>query len=634
MSDGVANYILKATDDTAAAFNSVNKRVDETSRNMANIGEAMAKAASVMATATAAVVAGMVYITKQTSDAVDAQAELATALRTSYNSLTNLGLIGKVVGVDVSTMNTSVMKLNDSIADLARGGTGDAAKKLRELGLTAEQLSALDADQRIATIAERIKEVVPAAQQAAFAVDILGRTAGQALLQIDSAKVADAATQAERFGVALSDMEVQKIAQVADSMDTINLAMGGIGNSVALSMAPIFAETARQITGAADAMEGFRNVGIGVRSVLVNIVALVADVADVISLPFRAAGYTIETVFANIFAAITRTYTNLIHGINAIPGINLDAHEKAAGRLAKSAETAAGLAGKRLSDLFASDLWGNQLRDWVIEVDVASMKAASIAAENARKVRDEMANGNGAPVGDTGKPDEKAKEIADLSAHLDERNRVIREHLWMSEEDESELKRLRARDEIAEANRRAKDKETAAARKKKDREDTFAGTRDMLNNLSVLMNSSSRKAFEVGKAAAIGETLMNTYASATGAYKSLVSIPFVGPALAAAAAASAVIAGMANVQSIRSQQFGGGGGSAPAVPSVTSATSAAIAPVQSAPTLPTSSQSGGPQRQTTIIVESGNAMLDVWIRDKLAPAMRQAHGDGITFITA
>lgn len=632
MSDGVANYILKATDDTAAAFNSVNKRVDETSRNMANIGEAMAKAASVMATATAAVVAGMAYITKQTSDAVDAQAELATALRTSYNSLTNLGLIGKVVGVDVSTMNTSVMKLNDSIADLARGGTGDAAKKLRELGLTAEQLSALDADQRIATIAERIKDVVPAAQQAAFAVDILGRTAGQALLQIDSAMVADAATQAERFGVALSDMEVQKIAQVADSMDTINLAMGGIGNSVALSMAPIFAETARQITGAADAMEGFRNVGIGVRSVLVNIVALVADVADVISLPFRAAGYTIETVFANIFAAITRTYTNLIHGINAIPGINLDAHEKAAGRLAKSAETAAGLAGQRLSDLFASDLWGNQLRDWVSEVDVASMEAASIAAENARKVRAKTAAG--APVGDTAKTDAKAQEIADLSAHLDERNRVIREHLWMSEEDETELRELRARDEIVEANRQARDEETAAARKKKDRERTFAGTRDMLNNLSVLMNSSSRKAFEVGKAAAIGETLMNTYASATGAYKSLVSIQFVGPALAAAAAASAVIAGMANVQSIRSQQFGGGGGSAPAVPSVTSATSAAIAPVQSAPTLPTSSQSGGPTRQTTIIVESGNAMLDVWIRDKLAPAMREAHGDGITFITA
>jgi len=627
MSDGVANYILRATDDTAAAFNSVNKRVDETSRNMANIGEAMAEAASVMATATAAVVAGMVYITKQTSDAVDAQSELASALRTSYKSLTNLGLIGKIVGVDVSTMNTSVMKLNDSIADLALGGTGDAAKKLAELGFTAQQLAGLDADQRIATIAGRIKEVVPAAQQAAFAVDILGRTAGQALLQIDSEMIADAAKQAERFGVALSDIEVAQIAQVADAMDTINLAMDGIiGNSVALSMAPIFAETAKQITGAADAMDGFRNVGIGVRSVLVNIVALVADVADVITLPFRAAGYTIETVFAEIFATITRTYTNLIHGINAIPGVNLDKHEKAAGRLAKSAETAAGLAGQRLSDLFASDLWGNQLRDWVTEVDVASMEAARIAAENARKVRAVTAAGG--PVGVTGKTDEKAQEIADLSAHLDERNRVIREHLWMSAEDEEELRVLRNRDAAVEYDRQAKDDEAIAARKKKQRQMDFEGTRAGLSALSTLMNSHSRRAFEVGKAAAIAGSIVDTYRAATKALAEL------GPIAGPFAAAAMVAAGIANVQNIRAQQFNGGGGSISAPQTPTAAINEAATPVQSAPSLPVPSNSGGPQRQTTIIVESGNAMLDVWIREKLAPAMREAHGDGITFITA
>lgn len=81
------------------------------------------------------------------------------------------------------------------------------------------------------------------------------------------------------------------------------------------------------------------------------------------------------------------------------------------------------------------------------------------------------------------------------------------------------------------------------------------------NQMSGLMNSKSRKLFEIGKAAAIGETIVNTYSAAMGAYKSLASIPIVGPALGAAAAAAAVASGIAQVQRIKSTAFGGGGGS-------------------------------------------------------------------------
>jgi hypothetical protein len=54
----------------------------------------------------------------------------------------------------------------------------------------------------------------------------------------------------------------------------------------------------------------------------------------------------------------------------------------------------------------------------------------------------------------------------------------------------------------------------------------------------------------LGKAAAVAETTINTYASATASYKALASIPVVGPALGFAAAAAAVVAGLANVKEI------------------------------------------------------------------------------------
>ena len=86
----------------------------------------------------------------------------------------------------------------------------------------------------------------------------------------------------------------------------------------------------------------------------------------------------------------------------------------------------------------------------------------------------------------------------------------------------------------------------------------------MMGSLSSLMNSENRKMFEVGKAAATGQAVIDTYKAATGAYSAMSSIPYVGPALGAAAAAAAVASGMAQVQKIQSTQFGGGGGASAA----------------------------------------------------------------------
>lgn len=60
------------------------------------------------------------------------------------------------------------------------------------------------------------------------------------------------------------------------------------------------------------------------------------------------------------------------------------------------------------------------------------------------------------------------------------------------------------------------------------------------------------------KAAAITETVINTYKAATAAYSAMAPIPIIGPALGVAAAAAAVAAGAANVAKIRSAREQGG----------------------------------------------------------------------------
>lgn len=86
----------------------------------------------------------------------------------------------------------------------------------------------------------------------------------------------------------------------------------------------------------------------------------------------------------------------------------------------------------------------------------------------------------------------------------------------------------------------------------------YRGAQQMLTDLSSLRNSHSKKAFEVGKAAATAQATVNTFMAATAAYASLAAIPIVGPVLGAAAAAAAIAAGFVNIQNIQAQKFSGG----------------------------------------------------------------------------
>jgi hypothetical protein len=82
--------------------------------------------------------------------------------------------------------------------------------------------------------------------------------------------------------------------------------------------------------------------------------------------------------------------------------------------------------------------------------------------------------------------------------------------------------------------------------KKKRLDENLMATKAALNIAGGLVDEGSNAA----KAIAVAQTTIDTYQSATAAYKSLVGIPIVGPALGIAAAAAAIAAGIANVNKI------------------------------------------------------------------------------------
>lgn len=119
--------------------------------------------------------------------------------------------------------------------------------------------------------------------------------------------------------------------------------------------------------------------------------------------------------------------------------------------------------------------------------------------------------------------DEFRKERADLSATWDE------EELALKQQHEDGMAKIEKARQLA----------------------ALSSIDSFLGSMIQLQETGSKKGKAIAKAAAIVQTTIKTYESATSAFAAMAGIPYVGPALGAAAAAAAVAAGMANVSAIQ-----------------------------------------------------------------------------------
>ncbi|MCP4569162.1 MAG: hypothetical protein GY841_16430 [FCB group bacterium] len=134
----------------------------------------------------------------------------------------------------------------------------------------------------------------------------------------------------------------------------------------------------------------------------------------------------------------------------------------------------------------------------------------------------------------------EAKWQVELEAKQQEKELQQEHHQWLLENDKAYAQ--------------------AALEQRRQQMAAYAGSMaTMFGNLSSLMDTENRKAFKIGKAAAISSAVINTSLAAIKAYQSLASIPFIGPALGAAAALAAIVAGGVQIKKIKDQKFGQGG---------------------------------------------------------------------------
>lgn len=149
------------------------------------------------------------------------------------------------------------------------------------------------------------------------------------------------------------------------------------------------------------------------------------------------------------------------------------------------------------------------------------------------------------------------------------------------------------------------------------------GAQMVFGNLSTLMNTESRKLFEIGKIAAIAEATVSGIEATIHSYKFGAKIG--GPALGAAFATTAALATGVKIAQLKSQQFGGGG-------TVSGGTAGGAGPgvyQPSQPQIPSGPSSAEEERRGVQIIFNGDVNgLDA---DQIARSIKD-HLDSTDFV--
>lgn len=216
----------------------LDRALDRAGRNIK--GFAIAAAGAAVAAA-----GGLAVLTRRGLESVDAMAKLSRSMDASINGLRAVQIAASEAGVSVADANTSMQMLSRELVRAEEAGT-PAAKALAAIGLQARDLRGLDADERIAKIADRMKEMRLSAGQASAVLRDLGvRSREMSLLLIQGGDAIRGARDAVRdFGLEISQEQAAAIESANDAIARMGLVFDGLKQKLAVEVAPVLQDLA------------------------------------------------------------------------------------------------------------------------------------------------------------------------------------------------------------------------------------------------------------------------------------------------------------------------------------------------------------------------------------------------------
>lgn len=551
------------------------------------IGKEASKASGYMRALVGAVAAaGFSQLVKNSLDAANRLGDLSTRLGTTVEGLSRLEYAAKLTGVSSTTLATGLQRMTRRVAEAANG-TGEAVKALNELGLSASKLNQLRPEQQFEVLADALEKVPSQSDKVRLSMKLLD-SEGVSLLQTmsgGSEAIRKMGEESDRTGNTISTQFAAQATAANAAINKLGGATTGLINSLVAGLGPTLEQVATFLGDvtpkagqlAADALTKLRQYVVEIASSISGFLEGVAGTAGVIAEKFGASDIS-ESLFNT-----AESYRKLKGDLGDLGKV----YEEGAGAVQKfNVETKNNVV--NFSDYLgkAKDVADATKRATeAIKARAAAEKELNDINKSFNSVRESLLSEEQAERESYLR---RMQQIGEFAA-LKQENEAAANVVAMQEYQRHQLaltsieeKATAQREKLAEQERRAK----------------IAVASGMFGNLSALMNTESKKLFNIGKTAAIANAVVSGFEAVVHSYKEGAKIG--GPVLGATFAATAAAATAAQIQNIRSQQFGGGG-------TVTAGTAGGAGPgvyQPPQPAIPTGPDSG--QGRGVQIIFNGN----------------------------
>ncbi|XAI95667.1 tail tape measure-like protein [Microcystis phage Mae-JY22] len=530
-------------------------------------------------------------------DAADQAGDTARRIGLSVEAYTRLTFAAQLSGVSQESLNTSLTTFARN-ASKAADDAGPLAKNFDALGISAQEFAALSPEEKLLRIADAIKSVPEGFDRARFATDLFGKSGASMVLLLEGGTTGlrELMQEADALGVTIGTNAARDAGRFNDALDRLSANFSKVRNeatrSVISGFAPL-AEAFQKFVQNSGAIEAAAN---GIILVLKGVGLALNLVGDIFSFSGKIiAGWA--AVIVSVIKGEFKDATNIAKALNA--------------DLAESA--------KRSKEVYESLLGINAERDK--GAAKPGFKKSSFDAEGFGFVQTGFSGAGGSGTYSDVLPGAELRTRAREAADAEELDQLDAQQKKVEDRTQKHVLRLYNYDRSARQIRFQMGHQYDQM--------SLEASAFFFGQLGALMQTKSRALFEIGKAGAIAETIIQTYRAAQGAYAALASIPVVGPGLGAAAAAAAIAVGFARVQAIRSTSFGSANGS-PVLSSggysgpVTEAGTPVAIPA------PASLQGvAAPRdREINLYLSGEGSPTQSYIRDVLVPALNDALGDG------
>lgn len=180
------------------------------------------------------------------ADGIDKAAKASRRLGASIGGFKAAQLAASELGVAASTLTDNLQTMNREIAK----GSAGAARSLAALNLTVAELSGLDADEKLAVIADRVKGLGINADDASVILQELGvRNREMVLAVLEGGDVfRNARKDVQDYGLAISDVDASSIEAANDQIGRLSIISEYAGQQLALKFVPALGAMAQAMT--------------------------------------------------------------------------------------------------------------------------------------------------------------------------------------------------------------------------------------------------------------------------------------------------------------------------------------------------------------------------------------------------